>query len=177
MVCFSFPLENWRISQLHFGSASFHFLTNPKGFSCGYSAYYYTSLLLFILKGSDWFSIDRTAGKADRRRLQVPCGPNRKHWLWKIPVVRWEESFHRFRHHKFPKLFLGIFVYSMSVFFTDCWLSVFLFACGIPGNLWQGGLTDITSIGLKLSHTSWISILTALNRLLTDGFPKGFTQN
>lgn len=34
MLCFSFPLENWRINQLHFGSAGFHFLTNPKGF-CG----------------------------------------------------------------------------------------------------------------------------------------------
>lgn len=32
MLCFSFPLENWRINQLHFGSAGFHFLTNPKGF-------------------------------------------------------------------------------------------------------------------------------------------------
>ncbi len=158
ILCFSFPLENWRINQLHFGSACFHFLTKPKGFFAVRDKWPRSLLPAFFCRVLIGSPLTGQPAKRTGDVYRCPVGQNKNTGCEKflLPGERWPSWKHlcvRLAPSCFPQtVFVHCCVSSVCIY------CVFLLCgCGyITRKLVIGGVTDITSVGKKLSYfLSW----------------------
>lgn len=91
MLCFSFPLENWWINQLHFGSACFHFLTKPQGFLAVRNKWPHSLLPAFFCRVLIGSPLTGQPAKRTGDVYRCPVGQNKNTGCEKflLPGERW----------------------------------------------------------------------------------------